>query len=90
VIWIPVFCPLDQVVAIAERVRVITDADARHRARSERQARDDHVDRAEREPLIEIRLLAQARRREDVDVVFAIGALLDLARRPDRPRMVRL
>ena len=77
-------------VAVAEGVRVIADADARHRARGERQPGDDHVDRAERQPLVDIRFLPKRRRGEDVDMVLAVGALLDFARRPYRPFVIGL
>ncbi len=82
--------PRDQMIAVPERVRVVADADPRRRARGERQSGDDHVDGAEREPLVDVRLLAEAGGREDVDVVAASGALLDLAGGPHRPLVERL
>jgi hypothetical protein len=53
-------------------------------------ARQHDVDRAERQALVDVRLLAQAGGREHLDVVLAIGALLDFFRRPHRVLVERL
>ena len=50
---------------------------------SERRASVDHVDSAEPETFIDLVLVAELRGRKHADLVFAVGALLDLLRGPD-------
>jgi hypothetical protein len=80
----------EEMVGVAERVRVVGHADRREAARREARARDDDVDALKGQALVEVRLLAELRGRVDVDLVAAVGALLDLFRRPDRFGVERL
>ncbi len=77
-------------VGVAEDERVVGDAQPRVAARGERRAADDHVDRAQLHALVDVGLLAERAGREDLDVVLAVGALLDLLGGPHRFGVVRL
>ena len=79
-----------EMVRVAEGVGIVGDADRREAARGEARARDDDVDAAKGQALVEVRLLAELRGRIDVDVVAAVGPLLDLLRRPDQFGVERL
>jgi hypothetical protein len=81
---------LQHVVRIAEDEREVRHRERRIGARGEARAGQDDVDGAEREALVDVGLLAQARRREHLHLVAAVGALLDLVAGPDRPLVVRL
>ncbi|CUI95118.1 Uncharacterised protein [Achromobacter kerstersii] len=74
----------DQVLGAAESVGVIGDADAGKALGGEAGARDDHVHRAQRQPLVDVILLAQLRGGVDIDVIAAVRAFLDFLRRPHR------
>ncbi len=80
----------DQMARIAEDVREIGDADRLEVTRGEARARNDDINRADLQALIDIGFLAELRGWEDIDLVAAIGALGDLFRSPDRIRMERL
>jgi hypothetical protein len=80
----------EQVRRVAEDVGIIGDSDRRVLARREARAGDDDVDGAERQPLVDVGLLAELRGRVDLDLVAAVGAPADLLGGPDRLGVERL
>src|SRR6202795_1279628 len=79
-----------QVIGVAEGVGIIGNADRRIALGSKTRSGNDDIDRAEREPLVDISLLAELRRRIDIDLVAPAGPLVDLSRSPDRGGVERL
>ncbi|MOA22091.1 hypothetical protein D3C78_1426290 [compost metagenome] len=77
----------DQVLGAAEGVGVVGDADAREALGGEAGPGNDHVHRAQGQPLVDVVFLAQLRGGIDIDVIAAVGAFFDLLRRPHRRGM---
>src|ERR1041385_754477 len=80
----------EEMIGIAEGVGIIGHADPRKALGRKARAGDDHVDRAKRKALIDVGFLAELRGRVDVNLITAIGTLVDLARGPDRGGVERL
>src|SRR6185369_3859287 len=81
---------LQLVLGVAEDEREVGDRERRVAATGEARAGEDDVDGAERQPLVDVGLLAEARRRKDLDLVAPVGALLDLVAGPHRVLVERL
>ena len=82
---------LDHVVGVAEREGVVADGQARDsELDGERGAGEDDVHRAQLQALVDVAFLAQAGGGEHLDLVLAVGALLEFLAGPDRPLVVRL
>src|SRR3954453_17340170 len=77
----------EQMIRIAESIGIIGHADRRIDFRREARAGNDDVDRAERQALVDVGLLAELGGRIDVDLVAAVGTLADLLRCPYRRGM---
>jgi hypothetical protein len=79
-----------EVGGVAEDIGVVADAHRRIAAGGEARPRDDDVDRAQRQALVDVALLAELGGREDVDLVAVVGALGDLLGGPDGLGVERL
>ena len=75
---------------VAQHERRVGDRDRLVDRAREGDAGVDHVDGAEAEALVDLVLVAELRGREDLDLVLAVGALLDLVGRPQRLGVVGL
>jgi hypothetical protein len=78
------------VLEVLEHVGRVRDGDRLEGGAGEGGAGVDHVDRAERQRLVDLLLVAERRGREDVDLELVGGALGDLAGRPHRLGVVGL
>ena len=78
------------VLEITQDERRVGDAERLVGRRGEADAGVDDIDDAETESLVELFLGAELRRWEYLDVIFAVGALPDLAGRPQRFNVIGL
>ena len=81
---------LEHMVGVAERERVVAHGQPREGTRGERRAGQDDVHRAQLQALVDVAFLAQAGGRKHLDLVLAVGALLELLAGPHRPLVIRL
>jgi len=78
------------VIEVAQDERRAGDAERLGRRRGKIDAGVDDIDRAEAKSLIDLVLVAELRRREHLDLIFAVGAFLDFVGRPQRLGVVGL